>query len=282
MFFLSFVHSDLKVTVRMSIVPGAPNSAHPPLPSTTTTSINHTNTTSNTNANINPSTTIASSTSNSTATTSNQEEKTSNQKPQQFSNLNVNDLLNPSFSTNNSHIQSNTNVSSSSSSLSNLTTLHKSSSTESLASNKPPSQNLVTQQQQEQKIQTVNYDEFNIYMWSVCKICNKSTKKLPMSPDTWTFSFAKFLELTFYATNYHQFFNIDDLSQPNSTHCCKHSLFQDHYQYFRFKNIVTVFSTSKISIRTLCLPVVVLKSNVISFNLFVCFFFSFFKTFRNI
>jgi hypothetical protein len=261
----------------MSIVPGAPNSAHPPPPTTTTTSINHTHTTTTTtaSANMNPSTTIASSTSNSTTTTSNQEEKISNQKPQQFSNLNVNDLLNPSFSTNSSHIQSNTNVSSSSSSLSNLTTLHKSSSTESLASNKPPSQNLVTQQQQEQKVQTVNYDEFNIYMWSVCKICNKSTKKLPMSPDTWTFSFAKFLELTFYATNYLQFFNIDDLSQPNSTHCCKHSLFQDHYQYFRFKNIVTVFSTSKISIRTLCLPVVVLKSNVITFNLFI--FFPFFK-----
>ena len=99
-------------------------------------------------------------------------------------------------------------------------------------------------------------------MWSVCKICNKSTKKMPMSPDTWTFSFAKFLELTFYAKNYHQFFNIDDLSQPNATYCCKHSLFQDHYQYFRFKNIVTVFSTSKISIRTLCLPTLILKSNV--------------------
>lgn len=85
----------------------------------------------------------------------------------------------------------------------------------------------------------------------------KSTKKLAMSPDTWSFSFAKFLEITFYASDYYQFYNADD----HPSHCCKHSLFQDHYQYFRFKNIVTVFSTSKISIRTLYLPIEVLRSN---------------------
>ena len=86
-------------------------------------------------------------------------------------------------------------------------------------------------------------------MWSVCKLCNKSTKKVTMSPDTWSLSMAKFLELTFHAENYRQFnFN----GEPN---CCKHSLFQDQYQYFRYRNIVTVFSTSKINLRYVHLPV---------------------------
>jgi len=94
----------------------------------------------------------------------------------------------------------------------------------------------------------------------ICGVCVKYvTSQLKRCPCLQTLGH---LELTFYAKNYHQLFKIDDLSQPNATHCCKHSLFQDHYQYFRFKNIVTVFSTSKISIRTLCLPTLILKSNV--------------------
>ena len=110
------------------------------------------------------------------------------------------------------------------------------------------------------------YDDINIFMWSVCKICNKSTKKFAMSPHTWSFSLAKYLELTFHAKNYHQF------NENNSKPVCTHSLFQDHYQYFRFRNIVTVFSTSKISIRLLQLPSFLLKSSVIwIFDLFFYF-----------
>ncbi|CAF0732180.1 unnamed protein product [Brachionus calyciflorus] len=97
------------------------------------------------------------------------------------------------------------------------------------------------------------YDDINIFMWSVCKICNKSTKKVAMSPDTWSFSLAKFLELTLHTQSaYHQF-------NPDSDHECKHSLFSDNYQYFRFKNIVTVFSASKITLKKLFLPEAELK-----------------------
>ena len=118
----------------------------------------------------------------------------------------------------------------------------------------------------------VVYDDINIFMWSVCKICNKSTKKFAMSPHTWSFSLAKYLELTFHARNYHQF------NEEDSKVVCTHSLFQDHYQYFRFRNIVTVFSSSKISIRLLHLPAVLLKSNVI----FLFFFFLSSKSFQTI
>lgn len=40
----------------------------------------------------------------------------------------------------------------------------------------------------------------NIYMWSMCKKCGRVTTPLvPMSDDTWKFSFAKFLEVCFVA-----------------------------------------------------------------------------------
>jgi len=110
------------------------------------------------------------------------------------------------------------------------------------------------QNHSQQQQQNIVYDDINIFMWSVCKICNKTTKKIVMSPQTWSYSLAKFLELTFYAKNYCQF--SDNQEAP-----CTHSLFQDHYQYFRFKNTITVFSLSKINIQTLNLPVVPLKLN---------------------
>lgn len=125
----------------------------------------------------------------------------------------------------------------------------------------PQPQPVAIQQQQQQPI----YDDINIFMWSVCKICNRSTKKMAMSPDTWSFSLAKFLELTFHARNYHQFCGGSD---ENSDCECKHSLFQDNYQYFRFKNVVVVFSTSKIVIKSLHIPEVLLKPSVITSFIF--------------
>jgi hypothetical protein len=104
------------------------------------------------------------------------------------------------------------------------------------------------------------YDDISIFMWSVCKTCNKSTKRQVMSPDTWSFSLAKFLEITFHSNAYRQF--NEEATNANSVNYCTHSLLQDHYQYFRFKNVVTVFSLSKISINSLNLPNIVLKSNV--------------------
>ena len=83
---------------------------------------------------------------------------------------------------------------------------------------------------------------------------------MTMSPDTWSFSLAKFLELTFHAKNYTQF------NAPDDECKCKHALFQDQYQYFRFKNIVTVFSTSKINIRTIHLPPCLLRAEVSAYK----------------
>ena len=78
-----------------------------------------------------------------------------------------------------------------------------------------------------------------------------------MSPDTWSYSLAKFLELLFYANDYKRNTN------SNKDDCCKHSLFHQHDIYFRFKNIQTLFSYSPVKIRRLDLPSVTSKITVI-------------------
>ena len=171
---------------------------------------------------------------------------------QQFANLSVS-ALSSSFLNKNSPIAA-----------SNSTKQESANSApKTLVSSTTDSPQYELQENIKSKNQAVVYDDINIFMWSVCKICNKSTKKFAMSPHTWSFSLAKFLDLTFHAKNYHQF------NEDEAKIACKHSLFQDHYQYFRFKNIVTVFSTCKISIRLLQLPPVLLKSNVKLIYMFI-------------
>jgi hypothetical protein len=134
----------------MSIVPSAPAVSSTIQQATVTASPTSTN-----------STPIPSS-SQSNSSNGIQDDKQSSQKPQQFSNLSVNDLiLNTSFNSGNSSTVTNSN------SLSLPSSVMKSASTESLVKANEQPQIQPTQQQ------TVNYDEFNIYMWSVCKICNK-------------------------------------------------------------------------------------------------------------
>lgn len=106
------------------------------------------------------------------------------------------------------------------------------------------------------------FDDINIFMWNVCKICKKSTRKVIMSPHTWSFSFGKFLEMTFYA---HEYLSLQLPSKSSSRQddlICVHSLFHGYDQYFRFKNMQTIFSYSKIQIKQLYLPLTELKAQV--------------------
>ncbi len=68
-----------------------------------------------------------------------------------------------------------------------------------------------------------------------------------MSPQTWSFSLGKYLELTFYAGYYKRLYT-------GANDYCNHSLFHQHDQYFRFKNMQTIFSYSKVRICQLDLP----------------------------
>lgn len=76
-----------------------------------------------------------------------------------------------------------------------------------------------------------DFAEDNIVMWSWCSKCQSVSPIVPMSTDTWSFSFAKYLQLRFHAGIYSR----------RGTPPCKHSLHHDHHQYFGYKNIVASF-----------------------------------------
>ncbi|XP_076246604.1 1-phosphatidylinositol 3-phosphate 5-kinase fab1 [Calliopsis andreniformis] len=83
-----------------------------------------------------------------------------------------------------------------------------------------------------------------ILMWSKCMKCKGVSPVIPMSDDTWSLSFAKYLELRFHGSAYTR----------RDTDTCQHSLHHDHYQYFTKKNMLAVFKYTKISQWEISLP----------------------------
>ncbi|CAH1099797.1 unnamed protein product [Psylliodes chrysocephalus] len=88
------------------------------------------------------------------------------------------------------------------------------------------------------------FSEEQIVMWTWCTKCQKVSPIVPMSADTWSYPFAKYLELKFYA----------DFYSRRGQSSCEHSLHHDHYQYFGYKNYVATFKYSQITIWEISLP----------------------------
>ncbi|KAI8937452.1 hypothetical protein NX059_005174 [Plenodomus lindquistii] len=65
-----------------------------------------------------------------------------------------------------------------------------------------------------------------ILMWSCCRICGQETQAFPMSEWTWKYSFAKYLELTFWSTELH----------PRAG-LCPHDIHRNHVRYFGYNNV---------------------------------------------
>ncbi|KAH7078196.1 hypothetical protein FB567DRAFT_533374 [Paraphoma chrysanthemicola] len=64
-----------------------------------------------------------------------------------------------------------------------------------------------------------------ILMWSRCRICDQETQTIPMSEWSWKYSFAKYLELTFWSTQLH----------PRAD-LCPHDIHKNHIRYFGLNN----------------------------------------------
>ncbi|XP_055924397.1 1-phosphatidylinositol 3-phosphate 5-kinase-like [Argiope bruennichi] len=92
--------------------------------------------------------------------------------------------------------------------------------------------------------------ENNILMWSWCHICTKATPVVSMSEDTWSFSFAKYLELRFYADSY---------KRRGKNELCQHSLHHDHYQYFAQNNLVAIFKYTPVLIWEVVFPAFIIS-----------------------
>ncbi|GJQ83295.1 putative translation initiation factor IF-2, N-terminal region [Trypoxylus dichotomus] len=86
--------------------------------------------------------------------------------------------------------------------------------------------------------------EDKIIMWSWCSKCQSCSPSVPMSRDTWSFSFAKYLELKFHGGLYTRRGNTP----------CSHNLHHDNIQYFSYNNIVASFEYSHIHLWEVSLP----------------------------
>jgi 1-phosphatidylinositol-3-phosphate 5-kinase len=82
-----------------------------------------------------------------------------------------------------------------------------------------------------------------ILMWSYCKICKKDTPPLPMSDGTWKYSFAKYLELSFWSS---------ELRVRSGS--CSHDLHKDHLRYFGFQNVAVRIHYDPIDLLEIIVP----------------------------
>ncbi|KAJ5171991.1 hypothetical protein N7492_004584 [Penicillium capsulatum] len=82
-----------------------------------------------------------------------------------------------------------------------------------------------------------------VLMWSCCKICGNETQVMPMSENTWKYSFGKYLEVSFWGRNLHARAGV-----------CPHDVQRDHLRYFGFKNVALRIQYDKINLLEVVVP----------------------------
>ncbi|KAJ4286062.1 Mitochondrial distribution and morphology protein 12 [Kalmusia sp. IMI 367209] len=82
-----------------------------------------------------------------------------------------------------------------------------------------------------------------ILMWSCCRVCGQETQVIPMSDSTWKYSFAKYLELTFWSSQLH----------PRAD-LCPHDIHRDHVRYFGFNNVALRVQYDPVSLYEVTVP----------------------------
>lgn len=84
--------------------------------------------------------------------------------------------------------------------------------------------------------------ENRLLMWSYCKKCEKATPVTPVSDDTWSLSFAKYLELHFY-------------DGRKTTTLCGHDYYADFVRFFSLQNLAIRFHRDRdLVVRDVVLP----------------------------
>jgi len=94
----------------------------------------------------------------------------------------------------------------------------------------------------------------SILMWSWCKKCKQVSPIATMSPETWHFSFAKYLELRFYGHAYcrRQINTGGGAAAPVSC-ACVHPLHTEHFHYFGCRDLVASFKYAPIQLKEIVL-----------------------------
>jgi 1-phosphatidylinositol-3-phosphate 5-kinase len=84
---------------------------------------------------------------------------------------------------------------------------------------------------------------YKLLMWSYCKLCDKPTPVLPMSENTWNYSFGKFLETFLYQRGVHCRADI-----------CPHDMARNHVRYFGYKDMTVRFQYDPIELLEVATP----------------------------
>lgn len=85
--------------------------------------------------------------------------------------------------------------------------------------------------------------ENKLLMWSYCKECDKPTPALPVSDNTWNYSFGKFLEIFFYQQGVYCRADI-----------CPHDMARNHVRYFGYMNLTVRFQYDPIELLEVIVP----------------------------
>ncbi|CAG0896870.1 unnamed protein product [Darwinula stevensoni] len=92
-----------------------------------------------------------------------------------------------------------------------------------------------------------------IVCWTWCRSCQEASPVVSLSQDSWSFSFAKYLELHFHGGIY---------QRQGSLRMCQHSIHKEHKQYFVSGQLVATFEFKPVSLWEISLPSIVLESHL--------------------
>jgi len=82
-----------------------------------------------------------------------------------------------------------------------------------------------------------------ILMWASCRLCHAETTVIPMSDNTWKYSFAKYLELTFWSSPLHPRAGV-----------CEHDIHKDFLRCFGFQDLVVRVQYDPVDIYDIVVP----------------------------
>lgn len=82
-----------------------------------------------------------------------------------------------------------------------------------------------------------------ILMWAHCRVCRAETTVIPMSDNTWKYSFAKYLELTFWSSHLHPRAGV-----------CEHDIHKDFLRCFGFQDLVVRVQYDPVEIYDIVVP----------------------------
>lgn len=82
-----------------------------------------------------------------------------------------------------------------------------------------------------------------ILMWSCCRICGAECQVMPMSENSWKYSFGKYLELSFWSSKLRARADI-----------CPHDLHRDHLRYFGFQDLALRLQYDPINLLEIIVP----------------------------